>query len=582
MLLEPSWIRPEAPNLLFFLAVSFFTCLMFVLSGLLVTVPLLLKGKLSAKHFTIASILSAISLGYITYLLYAFNNTAGKIGTFIIYTSIGILLAVIVYGIVVKKISFNLQNSLLHLFIPIILTLLISIGYNSLLFGCVRHGETTPQSQYCLITDSTFDNVLPLNFAQALYNESGDVSVGDWRSVDRPPIQSGLMLLNMPVASRLINETAYYQILATFLQCLWLVAAFEVARMMRFKDKKLLLASILILITNCFIFINTIFVWPKLLAGTVLFLGMLAFFQRKEGKYTTESIILTSSAIGLSFLLHGAIVFTIIPLVLYMIYKRTHFTLKASLIGLTTIVALVGSWTIYVASQDSSSGRLIKWWIAGQVIADDKGTLSTILDAYLKPPLSSIISNKVNNVKMLVAPDSLEDIKPIIVRPDKLLSTDTLLTGYFFPSLGVSIVGIFLVGIRSLVRTRRVTKRQDATEKVMIIIGFGSLLFWALLSYGPPNATTLTFAGSYTTLLLFAVAGSLVLRHNRRLLYTCTVLSILIFIFTISHIFIKNGEEISGEYLTIGLISMVTFSTYFIHNSRPWLANDERGTKRTV
>jgi len=112
------------------------------------------------------------------------------------------------------------------------------------------------------------DNTLPRNVANDLFHGQPLRQPNpEWRSSDRPPLQSGWLLLTRPVTvamefdERTANGTA-----AIWLQSLWIFGAYGLLRSLGQRQTRAA-AWLAVLALSGFFAQNTIFTWPKLSAA---------------------------------------------------------------------------------------------------------------------------------------------------------------------------------------------------------------------------------------------------------------------------------------------------------------------------
>ncbi len=123
------------------------------------------------------------------------------------------------------------------------------------------------------------DNLIPLFFAEKIYAHQpvSPICCGDWLSSDRPPLQAGIFLLQRPL--RLLGSVGLqYQLVGTVLQCLWICGVWTLLRALEAPAQRI--RQVLgFLIFSGFLFYNSVYVWPKLLAATLV-LFVLAYCSK--------------------------------------------------------------------------------------------------------------------------------------------------------------------------------------------------------------------------------------------------------------------------------------------------------------
>lgn len=119
------------------------------------------------------------------------------------------------------------------------------------------------------------DNQIPTTTARLLAQGSilSDWPFGSWRLSDRTPLLASL-LYPAAVMSRDFagyvggsGESMFLQICGFGIQNSWVLPVWIICRRLRFKPQECVVASLLLAATP-FIFFNTVYLWPKLLAAT--------------------------------------------------------------------------------------------------------------------------------------------------------------------------------------------------------------------------------------------------------------------------------------------------------------------------
>lgn len=171
------------------------------------------------------------------------------------------------------------------------------------------------QASFRFVHPLPMDAVLPEIFGDRLY-DGGTVRpfLGDWLSSDRPPLQTGLYLLVLPwLRLARLPDGLGYQCLGTLAQLFWVPAVWLLARAFgqsRFRA----IGCILVVAIVGFFVENSIFVWPKLLAGGyVMFTGLLLLDTSQPR--TTKVMLLAAVSAALAWLAHGGAAFSLLALV---------------------------------------------------------------------------------------------------------------------------------------------------------------------------------------------------------------------------------------------------------------------------
>ncbi len=334
------------------------------------------------------------------------------------------------------------------------------------------------------------DNQLPEYFAELLRKGLDlRVEAQDWRSSDRPPLQSALYL-----SFSFFKSTAIYQAFAMILNLLWIPATAFWLKKMSFSplyQRRFFLLAPLI----GFFYLHSIFVWPKMLSAAFFILS-LAFIADLRW-----SIL----ALALSFLAHSGSVFAA-PLWLVMAYPqwtRKEFFSWGNIRGFLPSFLLVGTWLGYQKFYDPPGDRLAKMHLAG-VDTLEKISLSTALaEAYSKLSFAQWYQLKLSNFEVIFK-----------IFPDEW-TLRSWRTFEFFSSIGsLSLGGMLGLGLFLY----HFAGASQPLRKLTLGIGL-SWVLWALVLLGP-RSTVVHQGALVLNIALFALAvAGLTQLSQRHFLY---------------------------------------------------------------
>ncbi len=365
----------------------------------------------------------------------------------------------------------------LDVFGPLGLVFAVALAYLGLYFGCVGTGT-------CVTFGPPIDNVVPLWFPNAIDQGTAHVPFGDWHYSDRPPLQAGVVLANaLFTLNPTISELAYV-LQGTLLQCLWLPAMWVLGRRVGLPYRRL---APLLAFGVClgFFLLNSVFVWPKLLAAACCAFGVVWWFVERERRLYW---VLGAASVACGLLSHTGVIFTLLPLGLLLLRRR--FRPSWSTLGLAagTGFALMLPWTLYQKVYDPPGDRLLKMHLAGVAPLDDRSFGQALVDAYSHTPLITVLATRLGNLTSLVVPSGLP------IRANEFFVT--------FWAMGVLVVGFGLLAVPAV---RRRLRRLDARVlRLYLLGGLAGLGTWVLLMF--QRGATIIHQGSYLTMLLL-IAG---------------------------------------------------------------------------
>jgi hypothetical protein len=347
-----------------------------------------------------------------------------------------------------------------------------------------------------------FDNSLDFIFGQNILKNEDKRQAIDWNMVDRPPLEIAATLPILGHGSHSSQLTRYlsYYLFAIFLQLSWVSAfwgAFQVLKI----GKKFQALAFVALASTGFFYINSVFVWPKLLAGSMVFTGIFILLGTdKLSKY--RYLPFAALLVSLGILSHSAVLFTVIPFAIYYLYQiirskkiNVKYFGAALAIGLLMLVP----WYAYKGSV-TKTDRLSKWFFAGVTSAADKrGTVKTITDQYKTLSFNDWANTKEQNVKTIVTgnyspiPGCSIGLHGFI---SKCVSMEWRSITFFSTVFAFELLGLgWFAVIYQFIR-----KKIDLLDKELVLLILAGLVFWVIVMFQPGAAVV--HAGSYATMML--------------------------------------------------------------------------------
>lgn len=373
---------------------------------------------------------------------------------------------------------------------------------NSLTTAAVRFSHPLPA-----------DNRLPFLFAEAVKDDRiPKPFFGDWLSSDRPPLETGLTLLNYPYMPR--PRDLGYEVLAAILQSLWVLGVWLFLIAFRIEGR---LIGFILGVTFCsgFIFVNTFFVWPKLLAATFMLAFGAIVLSPAYSARIRESLLLCAGAgalLSFGLLSHGGSAFALIGIAITALLLRRRIGMKALAIVAVTCLVTYLPWLLYQKVYDPPGNRLLKYHLAGVTQVDKRSFTQTLRDSYSHLTFREWLEIRESNVERMIGP------QPEFWRNLGRLLTSTkpnsqgaqlafLLRDRTFFTLG-GCLAVLLVGPLALligVVERRRTRNWRVAALIWLCVAC-TLVPWNVLMFA--RTTTVIHQGTYAVVLL-AIAGSL-------------------------------------------------------------------------
>ena len=229
------------------------------------------------------------------------------------------------------------------------------------------------------------DNEIPRIFAERLYiGMSTKVIGGDWLSSDRPPLQTGIALLAMPLLRAAgVNIDLICGAAGVWFQLLWIPAVWLFLRWLGLKEHEAHGATAALTFTG-FLLFNSVFVWPKLGAAALVLMAFVVLFDDGREICSGGDRARFGSAgalVALGTLAHGGVMFSLLALGPFALRRCWHHR-GATLAAAAIFFALTLPWTAYQKFHAPPGDRLIKWHLAGQIPPDARSVLTTLRENY--------------------------------------------------------------------------------------------------------------------------------------------------------------------------------------------------------
>lgn len=401
-----------------------------------------------------------------------------------------------------KPIRFSWKRSSL----PASVSVIVCIGYLSFAgnLGGLNYGDQLVASRYWAVVD----NSIPRNFADCLINHRAGLKpflVADWHSSDRPPLETGMVLIAYPFVKAAGSRLAYL-LLGTAVNIFWIGGLWGFLRAAGITERRILQVVILVALVGA-VFINTVYTWPKMLSAALSLTAGAALLVQDCPKRTRALVVGSSGAFSL--LAHGSGVFALFGLITLFWIRRKEWGPRDVIVTFALAALVYCPWIAYQKFYDPPGDRLIKWHLAGVVPVDEKRPpLDSIVEEYKKAGLGGFVANKVHNLRMLIGDPT--DWNGEYAQGFAQPGWDSTFAGnvrhFFLLRLGPTPM-LLLIGI-PLLFNRKV--RQAAWLKPLAGVLIATLLFFLLLEFGStPSCTTWLAHTPYTALLLWSVLGAL-------------------------------------------------------------------------
>lgn len=543
-----SLLRFQIPSLVIYpIYILDFT--FFLIPGIFLGTLLVQRNYISKAYTLILSIMISSIIGYTSFWIYFFNRDVGKAFSILIT-----LVSIWYLRLFVKNKNFRFLGDA-DILVPSLIMFFVGLFYISILY-LINFGqlpELISQVRF-LISQLPPDNTIPMLFANRLYmGQDPRHLIGDWLSSDRPPLQAGLILVHRPLMALTgLDTVLHYQTLALIAQCSWVAAMWALCRTARLSGRRIALVMAFSIFSGFFL-LNSVYVWPKLLAGSLTVFAFTLLLQPvlASRSPSTIEISLAAAAAALGMLAHGGVIFTLPAIVLIIMRKQYFPDIRRVLIGCAIFALLLAPWSAYQKLYEPPGDRLVKWHIGGVIPIDKRSALQTIIDSYQSQNLAEITNNKWENLKTLVGKSSSKVNLYETKRESEFFSV--------FPAINILNIS-WVILIINFCGKRLLPKIEEKAVKIILGVSFISLIVWVMVMFGP--ATTVIHQGSYATMiLLFTGLGIVVASIPGWLPYF--FLSLQILTFAVTWIFttplVRPNMLMFIPNIPISILAIVTF-----------------------
>jgi len=352
------------------------------------------------------------------------------------------------------------------------------------------------------------DNIIPRIFADRIWDRKPlrPFCCTDWLSSDRPPLQAGIILLERPL-SPMEDTDLSYQLLSTALQCFWICGVWCFLKSIG-ADRQRIRQVLGFLIFSGFLFYNSVFTWPKLLAATCILFLLSILFEKALTKRLLSyfEAVLAATSLGIALMAHPGVTFSLAACALTMVRLRRFIGFRQFALGLLIVVAFYAPWLAYQKYVDPPGNRLLKLHLAGVAPIDARSTWQAIRDSYHERSWAEIANYKWLNIAFIAGEkffDSygLGDLSWL--RIDHAATEKSRSAQGLYVWNGVGLVNAGWLAMLALAVKQRKQAVAIPYAGWLIIAALTNFLVWSLVTFGP--RATLTAHSSYADLLLLSI-----------------------------------------------------------------------------
>ncbi|GGM28951.1 hypothetical protein GCM10007977_032770 [Dactylosporangium sucinum] len=459
--------------------------------------------------------------GYLAVWVYLAHPIAGRVYSWL--TAAGALAAIVVLA---RRPGYRAIMRAVDVAAPLILLFVVTLFLVTAVFSCTKNPVMTSLNNACHLSGLTGDNRVPQIFAHNLLNRQPRAIIWDWQGSARPPLQSGAVLMQLPLAGAGDWRRLSYESLGVLLQVMVLPAMWGVLRFLRLSGWRIAVVLTMFVFTGFFVF-QSVFVWPKLIAAALVLTALMLLFFNRPNPWLW---LLGGAAAGLGMLGHTGVAFTLLPMGLLLVllkrYRRSWGHILRAALGAAAVFL---PWMAYQRLFDPPGDQLLKWHFAGiwqpSPTPADPSFGELFEQSYGGLTLGQIVDFKIYNFAYLIGHGYGGGELAGRGAPAELRSAEMFVVLYGLALFNLAFVLLLVPMLR-----RRLAGIADVSRlKLMAVISAITLVVWPIALYGPGGigTTAATFQGSYAMMaMLYAVLGTILTVLPRRVLVPLALLQV--------------------------------------------------------
>jgi hypothetical protein len=496
---------------------------LFLLPGVWPALRLADRGLVAPVMVVPVAVVIACLAGYLTFWAYFLNRSFGVgFGGVVLLGSLGLCTVEVIRT---QKRQSPLLTS--EVAIALALPLLVGLFYTALWMSVnLRTSFSDSTRLRFLDFPLMLDDELPYLFADRLYN-GGEVRgelLGEWHYSDRPPLQAGLLLLQLPLAYLARQPEEWSLLASSAFQCAWVPAVWSLLRASGLPRRRAGLALLFMVLTG-FGLVNTVFAWPKMLpAALVLVAVTTGLFDRdpRGQAFPFGKAVLIGLSAALASLGHGGVAFTLLPFGLFLLLPRYYPGITRLAVAAVVYLVTMFPWTSFQTFYDPPGNLLVRQHLGdrNRDWVDGNSTLWNLAASYEDYDIREILHNKWANVQTLFRASSEPADDQYPWPPDGAPSHWPVdATSFRRCEFMCLFWAPGLMNLGWLVALARAWRQPAAAPAgpgwPVAALGLASALMWVAVMFRP--GSTVIHQGSYATVLLLfaALAGWLAILPGR-------------------------------------------------------------------
>jgi hypothetical protein len=299
------------------------------------------------------------------------------------------------------------------------------------------------------------DNQIPPTLAKLLTNGTADTAwpFGQWKISDRPPLLAAMiypaavLLRDLLPSISSSTEAVIVQVSGFAIQNSWLLAVWTICSRVGM-DRRKSVGTVLLLASTPFVFVNTIYISPKILGATLNIIQYL-FLPRARGDTVSTQprelgTWICGAAAGLAIMSHAAAGLPVLTIFAFGAFFQGKSAWRSLAVSGLVAAAVVIPWIVWTHYYSPNANALPRYLLTG-----DTGfgrppvpLLDATLQLYRSMSFSTWLHKKMFDLATLGG-WQLQDVRPWLLFGDVFGRYDSIRayqSFFFLPCLGLLIV----------------------------------------------------------------------------------------------------------------------------------------------
>lgn len=227
-----------------------------------------------------------------------------------------------------------------------------------------------------------------------------------------------------------------------------------------------------------FLYYNSVYLWPKLLAASFFLVALIPFSRAFIGGYHlgTRETMICAAAATLALLSHGGVAYSLVPLVIVALFRLfSLFSVRSIVFGGLTAAVLYAPWVAYTQFVDPNNSKLLKLHLTDGNSDSTESFATMFIRSYRNITFNRWANNRLENIETMAGSQTINSTIMEIARGVWDARSRTQLEDHDFPSVYPARLHFDLVSLGTILRV-------DQREFALRTLGIFNLA-WLILPF---------------------------------------------------------------------------------------------------